>query len=101
MSLRGFQRVKLKIGFDVKEDLALIRAVRDTIGPNVGLMIDANHGYDVIEAIELGRSIANLDIGWFEEPVVPDESRQLLRSAPRPTGAGGRRRVRIHALGLP
>lgn len=69
----GFGALKLKIGFGVKEDLALIRAVRETIGPDTGLMIDANHGYDVIEAIELGRAIANLNIGWFEEPVVPDE----------------------------
>jgi D-galactarolactone cycloisomerase len=69
----GFSALKLKIGFGVKEDLALIRAVREAIGPDISLMIDANHGFDVIEAIELGRAIANLDIGWFEEPVVPDE----------------------------
>lgn len=69
----GFSAMKLKIGFGVAEDLALIRAVRAAIGPATGLMIDANHGYDVIEAVELGRAIADLDIGWFEEPVVPDE----------------------------
>ena len=87
----GFSALKLKIGFDVKEDLALIRAVRDTIGPNVGLMIDANHGYDVIEAIALGRSIANLDIGWFEEPVVPDDLDsycEVRRGQPVPVAGG-------------
>jgi D-galactarolactone cycloisomerase len=47
--------------------------VREAIGQKVGLMIDANHGYDVIEAVELGNAIAPLNIGWFEEPVVPDE----------------------------
>jgi D-galactarolactone cycloisomerase len=69
----GFPAVKLKIGFGVEEDLALIEAVRETIGPNTGLMLDANHGFDVIEAVELGRRAQKFDIGWFEEPVVPDE----------------------------
>ncbi|MGI9423275.1 MAG: mandelate racemase/muconate lactonizing enzyme family protein [Hyphomicrobiaceae bacterium] len=71
----GFGAVKLKIGFDVGDDAALIEAVREAIGPNVGLMLDANHGYDVIEAVELGNRVAHLDIGWFEEPVVPDDLR--------------------------
>jgi D-galactarolactone cycloisomerase len=69
----GFPAVKLKIGFGVEEDVALIAAVRETIGPKTGLMLDANHGFDCLEAIELGRRAAKYDIGWFEEPVVPDE----------------------------
>ena len=69
----GFGAVKLKIGFGVNEDEALIRAVRDAIGPGIGLMLDANYGYDAIEAVELGRRVAPLGIGWFEEPVVPDD----------------------------
>lgn len=69
----GFHAVKLKIGFGVEEDTRLIKATREAIGPRVGLMLDANHGYDAIEAIELGRRVAPLNIGWFEEPVVPDD----------------------------
>ena len=69
----GFGALKLKIGFGVKEDVALIRAVREALGPEVGLMLDANHGYDVVEAIAVGRAVADCDIGWFEEPVVPDD----------------------------
>lgn len=69
----GFGAVKLKIGFDVAADARLTRAVREAIGPKVGLMLDANHGYDALEAIALGRAVADLDIGWFEEPVVPDD----------------------------
>jgi D-galactarolactone cycloisomerase len=69
----GFSAVKLKIGFDVDQDAALIRAVRAAIGPDIGLMLDANHGYDAIEAIRLGNLVADQDIGWFEEPVVPDD----------------------------
>lgn len=70
---QGFSAVKLKIGFGVEEDVKLITAVRETIGPRIGLMLDANHGFDVIEAVALGRRVAHLDIGWFEEPVVPDD----------------------------
>lgn len=69
----GFGAVKLKIGFDVGDDLRLVEAVRDAIGPNVGLMVDANHGYDVIEAVAFGNQAAKYGIDWFEEPVVPDE----------------------------
>lgn len=69
----GFHAVKIKIGFDVEEDLAVIAAVRDAIGPDMRLMIDANHGYDYLEAIEVGRRAAPLGIDWFEEPVLPEQ----------------------------
>ncbi len=69
----GFSAIKIKIGFDVAEDAAVIRAVRAAIGPDIALMVDANHGYDVPEAIALGRAVADQDIGWFEEPVLPEQ----------------------------
>ena len=87
----GFSAVKLKIGFGVREDEKLIRAVRDAIGPNIGLMLDANHGFDVLEAVELGRRVAPLDIGWFEEPVVPDDLDSYIevrRGQPIPVAGG-------------
>jgi D-galactarolactone cycloisomerase len=69
----GFTAVKLKVGYGVEEDLKMIRAVRDAIGPGIGLMIDANHAYDAIAAIRLGRSAEAFDIAWFEEPVPPED----------------------------
>jgi D-galactarolactone cycloisomerase len=69
----GFQAVKLKVGFGVDEDAAVTRAVRDAIGPAVALMVDANHAYDAVAAIRLGRKIETHDIGWFEEPVPPED----------------------------
>lgn len=68
----GFQRLKMKIGFGEKEDLAAIAAVRETIGADVRLMIDANHGYDALEAIAVGRAATRYTIDWFEEPVLPE-----------------------------
>lgn len=69
----GFHASKIKIGFGVDEDLAVVRAVRNAVGPDMRLMVDANHGYDVLEALEFGRKAAELDIDWFEEPVVPEQ----------------------------
>ncbi len=69
----GFAAMKLKVGFGVAEDAAVARAVRAAIGGDVALMIDANHGYDATRAIQLGRQVAELDIGWFEEPVPPED----------------------------
>ena len=69
----GFRAMKLKVGFGVAEDAEVARAVRRAIGPDVALMIDANHAYDATRAVQLGRRLADLDIGWFEEPVPPED----------------------------
>jgi D-galactarolactone cycloisomerase len=69
----GFRAVKLKVGFGVEEDAAVTRSVREAIGPDVALMVDANHAYDAVAAISLGRRIEQCDIGWFEEPVPPED----------------------------
>lgn len=87
----GFGAVKIKIGYGLAEDIAAIHAVREAIGPETALMIDANHGYDRIEAAALGRAVAALDIGWFEEPVVPEDlaGYAQLREAQSIPVAGG------------
>ena len=69
----GFKAVKLKVGFGVEEDARVTRAVRQAIGPDIGLMVDANHAFDSVAAIRLGRMIEPFDIGWFEEPVPPED----------------------------
>jgi D-galactarolactone cycloisomerase len=69
----GFKAVKLKVGFGVEEDAAVTHAVRDAIGSDTALMVDANHAYDAIAAIRLGRMIERHEIGWFEEPVPPED----------------------------
>jgi D-galactarolactone cycloisomerase len=87
----GFHAVKIKIGFDVQEDLKVIAAVRAAIGPETRLMIDANHGYDTLEAIELGKKAAQYDIDWFEEPVLPedlDSYRAVRAGQPIPVAGG-------------
>lgn len=87
----GFHAVKIKIGFDVEEDLRVIAAARDAIGPKTRLMIDANHGYDTLEAIELGKRARHYGIDWFEEPVLPEdlEAYRAVRAGQAIPVAGG------------
>lgn len=75
---QGFTALKMKVGFGVKKDYELVKYVRELIGENVELMIDANHAYDTVEAIKLGKRIEKFDISWFEEPVCPEDKKGYL-----------------------
>ena len=68
---QGFSAVKMKVGYGLDRDVGLVRLVRQAIGPDIRLMIDANHAYDPVTAIALGRRVESCDLGWFEEPVSP------------------------------
>lgn len=71
---RGFNGVKIKVGRgDLREDVARVRAVRNHIGPEVSLMVDANYSMDVPQAIEAARGFEPYDLVWFEEPVIPED----------------------------
>jgi len=78
---RGFTRVKLKVGRDVTRDRDRIRTVREAIGPDIGLMVDANGGYERKEALRMAEVFAEYGAEWFEEPVSSDDlsGLQLLR----------------------
>ena len=66
----GFKGMKTKVGgLSLDDDAARVAAIRDVIGPDVQLMIDANQGYNAYTAIRLGQRVADLDLLWFEEPV--------------------------------
>src|SRR5258706_12150861 len=70
----GAKAVKMKIGgATIREDVERIRVVRETIGPDIKLLVDANAAYAPFEAIELARKLEPLDEFWFEEPVAPDD----------------------------
>lgn len=69
----GFSGMKLKIGYGIDTDVAYVKAVREAIGNEICLMVDANHAYNSSEAIQLARKIEKFDIYWFEEPVPPED----------------------------
>lgn len=66
----GFRAMKMRIGKPrVEEDVDRVRAVRQAIGPDVGLMVDANQRFTTERAIRVGRKLEEFNITWFEEPV--------------------------------
>jgi D-galactarolactone cycloisomerase len=71
---QGFRAIKMKIGLgDPKLDLQRVAAVREAIGPEIGLAVDANHCFSVPQAIRLGRMLEPLNLLWFEEPISPED----------------------------
>jgi L-alanine-DL-glutamate epimerase-like enolase superfamily enzyme len=95
MVAKGYKQIKLKVGVDggsnLREDVARIRAVRDAIGPNIELMVDANNAFTAATAIQLAERLEELDIMFFEEPVFADDIPGLsrFRSMSRiPVGTG-------------
>lgn len=71
---RGFEAIKLHgwmppYSADPDRDLAACRAVRERVGPDIDLMLDAFHYYSRMEAKRLGEGLAELDYEWFEEPM--------------------------------
>lgn len=67
----GFRRVKTHVGVDARDDVRRVRAIRQAIGPEVGLMVDINTGFNRPTAISFGRRIAEHGIEWYEEPLSP------------------------------
>ncbi|MCO6381483.1 mandelate racemase/muconate lactonizing enzyme family protein [Oceanicola sp. 502str15] len=78
----SFAGMKLKIGRkSAAEDMPHIVAVREAIGPDKKLMLDANCGYDFDGARELVGALAGLDIAWLEEPLPPEDTEGLRKLA--------------------
>ncbi|MCY3774712.1 MAG: mandelate racemase/muconate lactonizing enzyme family protein, partial [Candidatus Aminicenantes bacterium] len=70
----GARAVKMKIGgVEINQDVERVRVVRETIGPDVKLMVDANNAYVAYQAVEVARKMEPYDVFWFEEPVAPDD----------------------------
>ena len=72
---RGHRAVKMRVGLQdksVDDSAARVREARETLGPEVGLMVDAHGTWSVREAQRFARKVADCDLGWLEEPVSPD-----------------------------
>jgi D-galactarolactone cycloisomerase len=76
----GVRAVKIRFHHaDWRDDVAVVEAVRDAVGGDVELMVDANHGWrmagdrarpwDVADAIQCARALEPLDVYWLEEPL--------------------------------
>ncbi|XP_045383855.1 mitochondrial enolase superfamily member 1 isoform X3 [Lemur catta] len=69
----GWTRFKVKVGADVQDDVRRCRLIRDMIGPEKTLMMDANQRWDVPEAVEWMSKLAEFKPLWIEEPTSPDD----------------------------
>jgi muconate cycloisomerase len=68
MVTKGWRAIKVKVGRDAKADAERLRAVRDAIGPDVFLSVDANGGYTVEQALWAARQFEKIDVALFEQP---------------------------------
>ena len=69
----GWSHFKIKVGADPEDDLRRCALIRDEIGPDRKLMLDANQIWGVDEAIERMGELAHFDPWWIEEPTSPDD----------------------------
>jgi len=66
---RGAKAYKLHIPLPWQRDVAACTAVRDAVGPDFTLMLDASWAYDYPTAIKVGRALEELDFLWLEDPL--------------------------------
>jgi L-alanine-DL-glutamate epimerase-like enolase superfamily enzyme len=102
---RGFTRLKMTVGHHalqrrdeprplaevIAEDLQRIRAVRDAVGPEVQLYIDANCSLDYFHALKLAQQAQDLGVAFFEEPLSGNDTGNLAKlraKTPIPLAAG-------------
>ena len=79
---KGFRAIKMKVGRGkLSEDLERVRALREYIGPDMPLMVDANMRWTVETAIRAARRLQEYDVYWLEEPTIPDDYPGMARIA--------------------
>ncbi len=88
----GYRAFKLKIGFGRERDLRNLAALREALGPDCQLMVDANQAWDLGTALSYARDLEPLDLAWLEEPLRCDrplsEWRELAAATRTPLAAG-------------
>jgi len=70
---QGFKHMKIKVGSDLKDDMRRAAIIREEIGDDLQLMMDANQKWDVNEAIINMESLKKFNPYWIEEPTSPDD----------------------------
>jgi L-alanine-DL-glutamate epimerase-like enolase superfamily enzyme len=75
----GFPAIKVKLGTTTKEDVARIKAIRDVVGPDYPIRIDANQGWDTITAIKTLKALEPFGIEHCEEPIPHWNNRELVK----------------------
>jgi L-fuconate dehydratase len=82
----GFTQIKLKVGASVEDDVRRMGLVREAVGPDIHIAVDANQAWGVPQAISWIKRLAPFDPYWIEEPTSPDDilGHAAIRTAVRP-----------------
>ncbi|HEY7219215.1 MAG TPA: mandelate racemase/muconate lactonizing enzyme family protein [Candidatus Binatia bacterium] len=88
---QGFHGVKIKVGFDLDQDICIVRAVRQALGKDFVVMTDANQGYTIDAALKAADAFADCGAYWLEEPLFVEdiEGHAVLREKGRTAIAVG------------
>lgn len=86
----GFTHLKIKVGRDIEDDMRRSRIIREEIGYERKLMMDANQVWDVGNSIENMKKLAQFKPWWIEEPTSPDDilGHAAIAKALKPLGVG-------------
>jgi L-fuconate dehydratase len=87
---QGFSHLKIKVGRDLRDDIRRCSIIREEIGYERKLMMDANQIWDIGVAIEHMKALARFKPWWIEEPTSPDDvlGHAAIAAALRPLGIG-------------
>jgi L-alanine-DL-glutamate epimerase-like enolase superfamily enzyme len=89
---KGFRAIKMKVGrARLSEDVARVKAMRDHLGPDFALMVDANMRWTPDQAIGAARALQRFGPLWLEEPTIPDDvlgHARIVREGGLPVATG-------------
>jgi L-alanine-DL-glutamate epimerase-like enolase superfamily enzyme len=89
---KGFRAIKMKVGRPrLSEDLDRVKAMREHLGADFPLMVDANMRWSVDEAVRAARALSAHAVYWLEEPTIPDDvegHRRIVRDGGLPIATG-------------
>jgi len=74
---RGFKALKIKVGINPSEDVERVKRIREAVGPEIQIRIDANQGWKPKEAIEVLRKLEKYDVQFVEQPVKAEDIKGL------------------------
>jgi L-alanine-DL-glutamate epimerase-like enolase superfamily enzyme len=74
---RGFRYIKLKIGLEERRDIETVRRVREAVGDDVFVSVDANQAYHPMEAVQVLNRMRDCRLGIVEQPVRHDDVRGM------------------------
>jgi len=74
---KGYRYIKLKVGLDEKRDVEAFKAVREAVGPDIFLSIDANRSYQVMQTIRVVNQMEKWNLGLVEQPIRGDDVRGM------------------------